>query len=204
MRSPAMIVIVLAALGACGSETPAATATVEAPAPSAAAKPAPAEPAATPEELAALSSCGVVTAEGYCGVTFGMAPDAAKEKFPVKLEVYAGEDVKDDPNQCFELFATEPVDGVSFLVEQAKVGRIDVMSGGPRTADNFGVGTPGDAIRQKFGAAVTEHPNKYEPEITDLSVMQGAAKFVFELQDGTVRAWRAGPAPTIDYVEHCG
>jgi hypothetical protein len=27
---------------------------------------------------------------------------------------------------------------------------------------------------------------------------------VFEIQDGVVRAWRAGIAPTIDYVAHCG
>jgi hypothetical protein len=201
MRIPATMAIALVALGACDGKEP-ELAPVEAATPSA--EPQPLEPTATEGELAALSSCGPVTAEGYCGVTFGMTPDAAKEKFPVALEVYAGESVNDDPNQCFELFAAEPVQGVSFLVEQAKVGRVDVMSGGPRSADNFGVGTSGDAIREKFGAAITEQPNKYEPEVTELLLSQGATKFVFELQDGKVRAWRAGVAPTIDYVEHCG
>jgi hypothetical protein len=47
-------------------------------------------------------------------------------------------------------------------------------------------------------------PNKYEPEVTDLAVTDGAVKFVFEIQDGKVRGWRAGVAPTIDYTEHCG
>jgi hypothetical protein len=199
MRSLATMAISVAALGACGGEAPVP---LEADAP--AAESAAEEPAAAAGELAALSSCGPVTAEGYCGIAFGMSPDAAKEKFPVKLEMYAGEDVNDDPNQCYELFATEPVEGVSFLVEQAKVGRIDIMSGGPRTGEGFGVGTSGDAIRQTFGAAAAAGPNKYEPEITDLTVMQGGAKFVFELQEGRVRAWRAGLAPTIDYVERCG
>lgn len=201
MRIPAMIAIALTALAGCGENEP-LSAPLEAAAPST--EPQPLETNATEEEVAALSSCGPVTAEGYCGVAFGMNPDAAKGRFPVKLDVYAGESVNDNPNQCFELFAAEPVQGVSFLVEQAKVGRVDVLSGGPRTADNFGVGTTGEAIRAKFGAAVTEQPNKYEPEITDLLVSQGAAKFVFELQDGKVRAWRAGVAPTIDYAEHCG
>jgi hypothetical protein len=200
MRIPATIAIALA-LGACGAREP-EPAPVEAATPSA--EPQPLDANATAEELTALSSCGPVTAEGYCGVTFGMSPDAAREKFPVKLEVYAGESVNSDPNQCFELFAGEPVQGVSFLVEQAKIGRLDVMSGGPRTADDFGVGTAGGAIREKFGAAVTEQPNKYESEIIELHMQQGATKFVFELQDGKVRAWRAGLAPTIDYVERCG
>jgi hypothetical protein len=53
-------------------------------------------------------------------------------------------------------------------------------------------------------AQVTEAPNKYEPEVAELSLPQGAAKFVFEIQDSKVLAWRAGLAPTIDYVEHCG
>jgi hypothetical protein len=66
------------------------------------------------------------------------------------------------------------------------------------------VGTSGDAIRQKFGAAITEQPNKYEPEVTELMLSQGTARFVFELQDGKVRAWRAGVEPAIHYVEHCG
>jgi hypothetical protein len=201
MRIPVTILIALAALGGCGgSKTDPAP--VEATMPSI--EPQPLGPNASEEEVAALSSCGPVTAEGYCGVTFGMTPDAAKGKFPVKLETYAGQAVNDDPNQCFELFAAEPVQGVSFLVEGAKVGRIDVISEGPKTADGFGVGTEGEAIRAKFGAAVMEQPNKYEPEITELLLPQGPAKFVFELQDGKVRAWRVGVAPTIDYVEHCG
>jgi hypothetical protein len=31
----------------------------------------------------------------------------------------------------------------------------------------------------------------------------GGTKFIFEIQDGSVRAWRAGVMPTVDYVEHC-
>jgi hypothetical protein len=46
--------------------------------------------------------------------------------------------------------------------------------------------------------------NALEPEITDLIVVEGNTKIVFEIQDGVVRSWRAGVAPTIDYVAHCG
>ena len=192
----------LLVLAACGSPKPAAEA---APETSASVEPAPLDPDAPAAEQAALASCGPVTAQGYCGVMFGMGPDAAKTKFPVKLQNYSGDTAaQPDPNACFELFPAEPVQGVTFLVEMAKVGRVDVISEAPKTADGFGVGSSADDIRAKFGVAVTETPNKYEAEVKELAVTDGPAKFIFEIQDGKVRAWRAGVLPTIDYVEHCG
>jgi hypothetical protein len=190
------------ALAACSGPKPDEKAHNDAPA---SVEPAPLDPDAPAAEQAALANCGPVTAQGYCGVTFGMAPEAAGQKFPVALDKYSGDtDAAPDPNACFELFPEPPVQGVTFLVEMSRVGRVDVMSEAPRTADGFGVGTPADDIRAKFGAAISEAPNKYEPEVKELTVVDGAAKYVFEIQDGKVRAWRAGVLPTIDYVEHCG
>jgi hypothetical protein len=197
-----LVVTPLLALAACGSPKPAEEAAPEAPV---SVEPAPLDPDAAAAEQAALANCGPVTTQGYCGVTFGMTPDAAKTKFPVKLQNYSGDtSAQPDPNACFELFPAEPVQGVTFLVEMAKVGRVDVMSEAPKTSDGFGVGSSADDIKAKFGAGVTEMPNKYEAEVKELSVMDGPAKFIFEIQDGKVRAWRAGILPTIDYVEHCG
>ena len=82
--------------------------------------------------------------------------------------------------------------------------RLDVISEGPKTADGFGVNSQAAAIRAKYGSALTEAPNKYEPEVTELTISQGASKTIFEIQDDAVRAFRSGVAPTIDYVEHCG
>jgi len=197
-------IIFAAALGlaACSNSEPAPEPAPENPA---SIEPAPLDPNAPAAEQAALAKCGPVTPEGYCGVTFGMAPAEAKTKFPVTLETYSGDTAAaPDPNACFELIAAEPVQGVTFLVEMAKVGRVDLLSEAPKTADGFGVGSSASDIKAKFGAQVAEAPNKYEPEVTELSVPQGSTKFVFEIQDGKVRAWRAGLAPTIDYVEHCG
>jgi hypothetical protein len=165
-------------------------------------EPAPYDPNAPAAEQAALASCGAVTAQGYCGIAFGMAPAEARTKFPVGLEMYSGGD-PGDPNRCYEMFAVAPVQGVSFLVEMNKVGRLDVMSEGARTADGFGVGTAAADIRAKFAGMISEQPNKYEEEISELVIAEAGAKFVFEIQDGSVRAWRAGIMPTIDYVEHC-
>ena len=164
----------------------------------------------TPEEAAnaertALARCGEVTVQGYCGVRFGMTVDEAKQAFPVALQGYevpAEGDIS--AAACHELFAAEPVTGVSFLVEGGRVGRVDFLTESARTVDGFGVGTQASAIRTRFGDRMGVVTNALEPEITDLSVTEGDAKFVFEIQDGIVRAWRAGVAPTIDYVAHCG
>ena len=65
------------------------------------------------------------------------------------------------------------------------------------------LGTAAADIKARYGDDVREQPNKYEDEILELVLSEGATKFVFEIQDGSVRAWRAGVLPTIDYVEHC-
>ncbi len=190
------------ALAACGpAPAPAGvhenTASVE---------PEPLDPEAPAAEQAALASCGPVTGQGYCGVTFGMTPEQATARFPVGLDGYdgAGADAQGKPDHCFEMFGTEPVQGISFLVEGGKVGRVDFLTDAAKTADGFGIGSDAEVIRAKFGAAVMDAPNKYEPEVTDLTVTEGASKFVFEIQGGKVRGWRVGTAPTIDYTEHCG
>lgn len=202
MRAPIALVSVIVLAAACSGPKPAEEAAVEAPA---SVEPEPLDPNAPAAEQAALANCGPVTAQGYCGVAFGMTPDAARSKFPALLQNYSGDtSVQPDPNACFELIPAEPVQGVTFLVEMAKVGRVDVISEAPRTADGFGVGSTAGDIRAKFGASLAEAPNKYEPEVQELAVTDGPAKFIFEIQDGKVRAWRAGVMPTIDYVEHCG
>ena len=155
-------------------------------------------------ERAALSRCGEVTVEGYCGVRFGMPAAEAMKVFPVKLEGYeALAGAAQAPEACAELFAVQPVRGVSFLAEGGVIGRVDVITEIVRSPEGFGVGTQASAIRTQFGDALRVSVNDLEPEITDLSISQGAATFVYEIQDGIVRSWRAGIAPTVDYIAHC-
>lgn len=163
----------------------------------------------TPEEAvsaerAALSRCGEVTREGYCGIRFGMPVAEAMKAFPVKLEGYeslAG--AAPSPDACAELFAVQPVRGISFLAERGVIGRVDVMTDVTRSPEGFGVGTQASAIRTHFGDALDVNVNDLEPEIVDLGITEGTTKFVYEIQDGVVRSWRAGVAPTVDYVAHC-
>lgn len=195
--------LLVLAVSACGGPAPAPEGVHEN---TTSVEPEPLDPGAPAAEQAALASCGAVAADGYCGVTFGMTPAQARAKFPVALDGYdvSNPDARGQPGHCFELFGAEPVQGVSFLVEDGKIARVDFLTDAAKTSEGFGIGTDADAIRAKFGAAAMDAPNKYEPEVTDLTVTQGASKFVFEVQDGKVRGWRAGTPPTIDYTEHCG
>jgi hypothetical protein len=192
------VLLVVLALAACSPKP-------EAPAPEEVAS---AEPQPEPEAIVAnapLNDCAPATGSAWCGVSFGSSPDAAKIAFKFPLVRYTGDaNAASDPNACYELLAEEPLQGVSFLVEQGAVGRVDVISEGPKTADGFGVGSTEEAIRTKYGSAVTSAPNKYEPEVLELTVTQPPGKIIFEIQDGSVRAWRAGIPPLIDYVERCG
>ncbi len=197
-RMTVLAMLALAPLAACGApesrSTPAAPAAVLEPAEEAA-----------PTLNAELAACAPASGESYCGVRFGMTPQEAKQVFPVALVRYSADvELLHDSSLCFEMFAAEPVQGVSFLVENDQVGRVDVMSPGPVTADGFGVGATAEALRAKYGAALEEGPNKYEPEVIELTVSQGEGKILFEIQDGRTRAWRAGVPPLVDYVERCG
>jgi hypothetical protein len=196
-----LLCVLLASLAAaCGGE-PAANAPAETPLET----PDPALLESEAHERAALASCGAVTAEGYCGIQLGATPEVAAVAFPVKLENYDVAPPADvDPLRCFELFAIEPVTGISLLVEGGAVRRIDFISGTARTADGLGVGSAAATIRAKFGATVSETQNAIEPEITNIGVMQGETKFVFEMENDVVRSWRVGLAPAIDYPAHCG
>lgn len=151
----------------------------------------------------AVEACGPVGADGFCGVKFGMTVAAAKAAYPGKLDTLTGDDAP-DPRACFELFGNAPIEGVSFMVEQARIDRVDFLEDGPKSTDGFGVGSEAETIRARYGAMLKERPNKYEPDVTELVVETPPSRQVFEIQDGKVRAWRVGVAPAIDYVEHCG
>ena len=197
-RGRAFLGTALLLASACGGGTPAP------------AMPADEYAALTPDEAIAaereaLSRCGDVTHDGYCGIRFGMPVDEARKAFPVQFE---GSEMRDgadlSPDRCYELFAVAPVTGVSFLIEGGKVGRIDVLTEAIRTAEGFGVDTQALAIRTHYGDGLYVETNALEPDITDLTATVGATKYVFEIQDGLVRSWRAGVEPTIAYVAHCG
>lgn len=155
-------------------------------------------------ERAALSRCGDVTAQGYCGIRFGAPVEEAKGRFPVALEGYENREDSDlSPERCYELFAVQPVMGVSFLAEDGRIARIDIITEAVRTDQGFGVGTQALAIRTHYGETLGVETNELEPDITNLTAREGATAFVFEIHDGLVRSWRAGLSPAVDYVAHC-
>lgn len=160
-------------------------------------------PAGVGGKAEAMRQCGPVSGAEYCDVRFGMDVEQAVEKFNEPLVRFAG-DLTHDPGRCFEMYANGALEGVSFMVEGGKVGRIDVTIPGPATKDGFGVGSAEADIRAKLGDKVEQAPHKYEDGVIELSYPDRGGKVMFEVAAGKVRALRAGVAPMVDYVERCG
>lgn len=96
-------------------------------------------------------------------------------------------------------------DGVTGMIVDGVLVRLDVRSPALHTAENAKVGTPAATLRRLYPDAI-EEPNKYDPEGSTWIVgPPDRAHYVFEL-DRTHRVvrWRAGVPPQVDWVEGCG
>ncbi len=159
-------------------------------------------PAEDPREAreAALRTCGSLSARAYCGVRFGMTAEDAKSAFPQPTVQFASS----SSDACQEFYAKGALEGVSFMIEHGRVGRVDVTAPGPKTVDGFGVGSKEADLKARLGARLSSSSNKYDPQAMDLTYTDGDGRIVFEVSGGLVRALRAGLPPMIDYVERCG
>jgi hypothetical protein len=193
MKRMSAMVCALAAMG-CGEPVETATAPAAG---------APAPPVAAPPAPPPFSTCQPGSPSGFCGVSFGIPTEQAIEAFPAPLEPVQGSVEPTDPAACRILLANGVPETIAFLFENEKVGRVDVMVPGPETSGGIGVGASEADVRAAH-AAVTAVPDKYDPAITQLEVVEGPGKIIYRLRNGEVFAWRAGVPPTVDYVEGCG
>lgn len=97
--------------------------------------------------------------------------------------------------------------GVRLFVLSDTVVRIDVDSGGARTAALVGVGDPESRVVDAY-AGVRVGPHKYTGPaghvVTVPSPGDSAARLVFETDGRRVIRYRAGRQPAVDLVEGCG
>lgn len=102
-------------------------------------------------------------------------------------------------------------DGRAFMVEDGIVVRIDVDSASPplETAEGIGIGSTEAEIRSAYGEHVTIQLHKYQWEagwryFVYLPPTDSLHAIVFETDGNTVRTFRAGRRPQVQYVERCG
>jgi hypothetical protein len=160
-------------------------------------------PAATGDPL--IDNCGPVTADGFCGVAFGMTPREAAEAFIAPLETHGDIASADAALACFMLFPAGRAPDLSFVVVDGVVARVDVGVPGVRTASGIEVGSREAAVLSADQAAVAVFPNKYDAALRDIVVMAAPnRRYVFETDGRAVVRYRAGVMPAVGYVEGCG
>jgi len=99
--------------------------------------------------------------------------------------------------------------GVSVMLAQGRVARIDIDSTGVRTRDGIGVGDPTSRIPEVYGARAAETPHKYVTggkyyTVAGPSPTDSSYRIVFETESGRVTRFRVGRLPEVEWVERCG
>lgn len=99
--------------------------------------------------------------------------------------------------------------GVSFMVENGLVVRMDVDSGVVKTAEGVGVGESDARVRARYQGRIEVQPHKYETGHFYLIVRPVASadsmfRIIFETDGSRVTRYRAGVRPAVEYVERCG
>jgi hypothetical protein len=98
--------------------------------------------------------------------------------------------------------------GARLMLMNDSLARIDIDSTSEvKTVDGAGIGDSEARVAQLYGARLVTQPHKYEAAghyliVTDQS--DTLRRLVFETDGKTVRSFRVGRRPAIDYVEACG
>lgn len=147
--------------------------------------------------LPVLDTRSTVTTDTYGPVAFGstLAEAQAVSRVPwTKTSELDG---------CSYYVAEGLPQGVSFMVIDGVVVRVDIDTPSVRTKSGFGVGTSeADILRLFPTAAVTPHEYTDGHYVTITDSASGN-KVVFETDGSTVTTYRAGRTPEVEYVEGC-
>jgi hypothetical protein len=138
-----------------------------------------------------------VTPTGIGSIRTGMSVDEAQVILHNDLVVPA------NLSECAFLKTKNGPRGVSFMVEQRHISRVDVTSGSTATSAGARIGDTEEKIKSLYrGVAVT--PHKYNAGGHYLTYSGEGGKIVFETDGSKVTKYRSGNTPSVDNVEGCG
>ena len=141
-----------------------------------------------------------VTLRRTGGIEYGMAASAAASAL--------GGEWADTAGACARLRPARGPGGLSFMVEQGRIVRVDVDSAGPATAEGATVGMTEADVRSRY-PGIRTLPHKYDEGGRYLVVVPAEAadsslRLIFETDGARVVRYRAGLVPQVEYVEGCG
>ena len=160
-------------------------------------------PSSTTTVVDPISTSDFVTIGGLGAVRVGMTMEEAEAAAGLEL---AGEpDVR--INEGCYFISPVGLDGVTFMVTDGTIARVDIVSGPITTRSGAGIGSTEQEIKNLFGDQIVVSPHAYVEGhyLTFVPVDEGDDRYrvVFETDGREVTQYRAGRLPEVDYVEGC-
>ena len=139
---------------------------------------------------------------GFGPVVVGMTPMEAKAASGDRLRLPERLGAECD-------YAVAPgIDGLMFMIEHARVVRVEVRARGVRTAEGAGVGDTEARVQELYPGRVTVSPHKYTDghylTVAPRDAAGGSVQLIFETDGHVVTQFRGGLLPQVAYVEGCG
>jgi hypothetical protein len=99
--------------------------------------------------------------------------------------------------------------GLAVMLEDGKIARFEIRSGGIPTAAGARIGDTESRIKALYGSAVASTPHKYVSgghylTVTPPTLTDPAYRIVFETDGSKVTEYRSGKTPEVEQVERCG
>ena len=184
-----------------GGETEAATASTAAAASTAADDPPTTAAAATtaPPDAddygpAQLNAGSPVTTVGFGAVTFGLTVAGAQQAAGTAMIALGAE------SDCYRVVAHRGPEGVTFLVHEGTIERVDIDSGPVTTRSGVGIGTAESTITDLFGDKIRSQTRPDgSTDLVYVPVDPGDRNYrvVFNVVDGAVRSFKSGKIPVV-------
>ncbi len=129
---------------------------------------------------------------------------------PQRVQEIVGPDVVEDPSgqtdDCRYLAGRNELEGISFMIIDGQVARIEVDAAGFQTLSGAGVGSTEEELRRLFGARLQVELHTYLGErghYLTLRSRGGGYGVRFETEGGAVFRFYVGPWEHLLYVEGC-
>lgn len=144
-----------------------------------------------------------VTEYGYGPLRAGMTYDAANAALNGALKPAAGANLA----ECDYVKWEGGPQGLLVMVDEGKIGRVDVIDSTVASAAGARVGDTEEKIQSLYPGRVTVSPHKYTDghylTVRAANAADSMNILVFETEHGKVTRFRGGIRPWVEYVEGC-
>jgi hypothetical protein len=147
-----------------------------------------------------LGANSSITTVGLDTVNFGMTVFQAEKAAGTPM-------IPCEPvSECYRVTPVEAPEGISFVVHEGTIERVDIASGPITTVSGVGIGTEESRIIELFGDQIEREP--IDDATTNLVFVptdesDAAFRVIFTISDGVVQTFRSGRIPLVFDANPC-